>query len=264
MSSEPEAPRTDADLLASVRPKGPRALLRRLGCPVVLALAGWMAWRGGVWIGEQTVPWVRWIAAPLLFVPVGALFSALVAAVAGAGEPEAGTELQRRLGQRPLPDAIDELHRDLAGVAPGQRGWIVLLQCRRISDGFRFEIRADLRTDTAPVQGEIRGVRGPRLDLWINPPRALDAWERRSEQLRADAVTELVGWLGGADLGRLPTGTPLSGALRIEGVVIRVGDATNEWRFGGGIDGDDGSTLATLTHRMLGTLDWDPSARPAR
>lgn len=264
MSADHETHRTDADLLAAVRPKGARALIRKLGCPAVVVLAGWLSWRGGSWVGEHTVSWLTWVAAPLLFVPVGVLLSALVAAAAGPGDPEAGRELQRRLGQRPLPDAVDAVHADLAEVAPGQRGWVVLLQGRRISDGFRFEVRADLRTDTEPVQGEIRGARGPRLDLWINPPRTLDRWERRSTPLRADGVTELVGWLDSADLGGLPSGKPLRGALRFEGVVVRMGDATNEWRFGGGLDGDDGSPLAALAYRTLGAMDWDPLALPAR
>ncbi len=264
MPSADASPRSDAELLEAVRPKGARALIRRLGCPVVLAFAGWLSWRAGVWVGEHTVGWLTWVATPILFVPVGVLFSALVAAAAGAGDPEAGTELQRRLGQRPLPDAVEAVHADLAEVAPGQRGWVVLLQGRRMSDGFRFQVRADLRTDTEPVQGEIRGARGPKLDLWINPPRALDRWERRSEPLRADAVTELAAWLDGAELAALPAGTPLRGELRFEGVVVRMGEATNQWKFGGGIDGNDDSPLAALAYRLLAALDWDPGATAAR
>jgi len=258
----PPPERSDADLLSSIRPAGVRATLRRLGCPVVVGVAGWLSWRTGAWIGEATFPWLTWIAAILLFLPSSILLSALLAVVTGSPDGAARAELQARLGQLPVDDAVAAVTEDLADVAPGQRGWVVLLQCHRASDGFRFQARLDLRTDTEPIQGQAKGVRGPRLDLWVRPPQTLEAWDRRDEPLRADLATALADWLEHADLAALPSDTPPRGALRFQGTVIRLGDAGNAWRFSGGVEHDDGSVLAGLGWRVLGALDWSPTANP--
>ena len=261
MSDAPEVARTDQELLAGVRPRGARGALRRLGCPIVLGIAGYLSWRTGGWIADLTWPWVIWVATPLLFVPAGVVFSAVLAVIAGSGDPGSRGALLARVGQRPLDAVLLDVHGDLAEVASGQTGWVVILQGLRAADGFRFQVRVDLRTDVDPIQGEATGVRGPRLDLWVKPPRTLEAWQRLTRPLGGEAE-ELSAWLAAADLSQLPTGKPTSGALRFEGAVIRLGAARNEWRLSGGLEGRDGSVLGELVWRSVGALDWDPTASP--
>ena len=254
------ADQPDAELLAAVRPRGWRAGLRRLGCPVVLVGVGYGSWRLGALIGAATWPWLGWVATPLIFLPLGVIASAVIAVIASTGDSAARAEIQRRTGHRSFADARDELEADLTELAPDQRGWVLLLQGTR-PDNHRFEVRLDLRTDTEPPQGEARGVRGPRLDLWVNPPDTLEAWDQLTRPLRADRVTEMVTWLDDAALGSLPSGRPTGSGLRLEGAITRLGEARNTWFFGGTLPGgDDGSVLAGLTWRALDALDWDPTA----
>ena len=249
-------------LLERARPRGWRAALRKLGCPVVLMIAGWLSWRTSLWVGAHTWPWIGFVLLPFLFLPVSVLFSAALAVFVGRGSAPLWMEARRRTGQLPLEADLASVRADLADRAPDQRGWVVLLRGVRARDRQMVRLRIDLRTDTVPPCGEVTGVRGPRLDTVVNPPQDLSWWETGREELTGSAVVELVRRLDEADLGELPSDRK-GRESGWSGLVIQVAPRANEWTFAAKELGDD-SLLGQLVGGAMGTLGWDPTGSPLR
>jgi hypothetical protein len=253
---------SDRALLEAAQPRGWRAGLRTVGCPVVLAAAGWIAWLVSSAVGARTVDWLGWVLWPFLFLPAGVLFGAVLAVVAGRGSAPLWMEARRRTGQLPLDADLAMVRADLADRAPDQRGWVVLIRGVRSRDRLMTRLRLDLRSDTAPPCGEVHGVRGPRLDTVVSPPDDLSYWERLRKDLPGSIVADLVSQLDAADLGSLPHDRRGRDA-GWSGLVIQVGPSANEWTFASRSLPDD-SILTQLVGACMATLGWDPTGSPLR
>ncbi len=251
---------SDARLLELARPRGPRAAVRSLGCPVVLGGAAWLSWGAASLIGAHTWTWLGWVAFPFLFLPVGVLFSAVLTVIVGRGAAPLWAEVRRRVGQAPLADDMQSVRDDLADRAEDQRGWVVLLRGVRDKDRLTVRLRLDLRTDVAPPAGEVQGVRGPRLDTVVNPPRDLMRWERITKPVAGSVVRDLAALLESTDLGALPA---QRGAREAgwSGLVIQVAPSANEWTFSTRSLHED-SLPTELVAAAMATLGWDPTGSP--
>ncbi|MCO4772842.1 MAG: hypothetical protein KDA24_22610 [Deltaproteobacteria bacterium] len=251
---------SDVRLLELARPKGVRGALRRVGCPVVLVAAGWLSWAAAGWVGAHTWEWLRWVAFPLLFLPVGVLFSAVLAVVAGRGSAPLWTEARRRVGQLPFEADLQAVRDDLADRADDQRGWVILLRGIRHRDRLVMRLRIDLRTDTMPPCGEVAGVRGPRFDTIVNPPRSLDPWEQGHTELVGSVVADLGKLLSDADLGALPHDRRTeNGGWR--GLIIQVAPTANEWAFASKVLPDT-TVLDHLVAAAMAGLSWERTGSP--
>ena len=251
---------SDTRLLELARPRGARAALRSLGCPVVLGGAAWFSWGAASWIGAHTWTWLGWVTFPFLFLSVGVLLSAVLAVIAGRGSAPLWTEARRRVGQMSLVDDMQSVRDDLGDRAEDQRGWVVLLRGVRNKDRLTVRLRLDLRTDVAPPAGEVVGVRGPRLDTVVNPPRDLTCWERISKPVAGSVVRDLATLLESADLGTLPANRG-SRETGWSGLLIQVAPSANEWTFSTRTL-DEGSLPTELVAAAMATLGWDPTGSP--
>lgn len=253
---------SDLRLLELARPRGPRAGLRKLGCPLVLAAAGWLSWFAASWVGAVTWPWLGWVVLPFLFLPVGVLFSAVLAVVAGRGTDRYWLEVRRRIGQMPLERDRSRVRADLVDRDDDQRGWVILLRGVRARDRMGTRLRLDLRTDTVPPCGEVQGARGPRLDTIINPPRDLARWERLDKPLSDSTVLDLAKLLEDSDLGLLPRDRQ-NRAAGWSGLIIQVASPANEWTYSTKTLAD-GTVPWELVAAAMATLGWDPTGSPLK
>jgi len=253
---------SDLRLLELARPRGWRAGLRTLGCPIVLAAAGWLSWSASSWVGLVTWSWLGWVVFPFLFLPIGVLFSALLAVVAGRGTDRYWLEVRRRIGQMPLERDRSLVRADLADRADDQKGWVILLRGARSRDRLATRLRLDLRTDTISPCGEVRGVRGPRLDTIISPPSDLARWERLATPLSGSAVAELSQLLNDSDLGSLPRDRQTRDA-GWTGLIVQVATPANEWTYSTKTL-TEGTVPSELVRFALDALGWDPTGSPLR
>jgi len=261
MGSEAEPSElSDRRLLELARPQGWRAGLRSLGCPVVLALAGWLSWSAGMWVGARTWGWLGWVVVPFLFLPVGVLFSAVLAVIAGKGSAPLWAEAKRRVGQGSLDDDFAAVREELKDRAADQRGWVVVLRGVRERDRLHVRLRLDLRLDTAPPVGSVEGVRGPRFDTVVNPPKDLEKWERASGAVPGSVVAMVADQLDGAAMGDLPQ-DKLSSGVGWSGLVIQVAESANEWTFHSR-ELAEGDLATELVAAAMAGLGWDPTASP--
>jgi hypothetical protein len=251
---------TDDELLDAARPDGWQRALRTLGCPFITISSFLAGKAASAAVGAASWPVLGWAAGLVVFLGLVPTLMGVFSALTPRRKKELDQALRQRVGQGQLRRAVATLAEEVAELAPGQSGWILLVRAARSDGAQSVQLRLDVRSDDGETVAHLDAVRGPSLNLYSRDLHNMAAWERVS--LGLDDADHWLEGLEGLDLERLGGG---KGAWSLKGAVIRIGDSAQVRRFSGRVQADTAvgeSPAWDVGRELLNRLGWDPSMVP--
>lgn len=212
-----------------------------------------VAWSVAEAVGAASWGWLGLVAGAAAFAVALPSLLGVVAAIAGISRTGARRELRQRVGQGSFDEAVRRVAADLAGLAEGESGEVLLLRGRRVDGGLHVHLRLDARRGAVDGLARLEAIRGPGLNVYDLKLTGLEGWQKLTLDVDGDWLERL------RALPRQGLDSEVPRArYRFEGALIDVGAGSQVLRFATAFDDlDPEEPLHAALGALLARLEWD-------